>query len=72
MILHINIINVLYNILLQHIYIKKNPNNLLYLMVHVYINLGRKSGTRKGECFLTNIEKDKISHLQEGIKAKTC
>lgn len=41
-------------------------------MIHVYINHGRKTEKRKGECFQANIEKDKISHLQEGIKAKTC
>lgn len=38
-------------------------------MAHEYISLG--NGKRKGKCFQTNIEKDKISHLQERIKAKT-
>jgi len=45
---------------------------MLYFMLHVYMNLGTKSGKSKGECFQTKIEKDKIFHLQEVLKAKTC
>lgn len=51
-------------------YLKKDI--LLYLVAPVCIYLGRKSGKRKDECFQANIEKDMISHLQEGIKAKAC
>lgn len=54
------------------IYIYFFKENWLYQAALVCIYVGRKSGKRKGEYFQANIDKDKISHLQEGIKAKAC
>lgn len=70
MIPNINNIYGIYITLLQHLYFKKDT--FLYLVAHLCINLGGKSGRRKGGCFQANVDKDKFSHLQEWIKAKAC
>lgn len=55
-----------------YIYIYILKDYFLSLAAPVCIYLGRKSGNVKGECFQADIDKDRISHLQEGIKAKVC